>query len=62
MSLPLTKLSKVRSEKFLSQEELARESGVSQATISHAESGRKITLGNIKKLAAALGVKPEKLL
>ena len=61
MSLPIIKLKQYREAKFLSQPELAFLSGVSQATISSAENGKRITLGSIKKLAKALRVKPEML-
>lgn len=62
MSKPITKLKHYRELKFLSQVELSEISEVCQATISNAEAGGKISLGSIKKLAAALGVKPEKLI
>ena len=62
MSRPIKKLKKYREKKFMSQKELAELSKVAQPTISTAETGGKISLGSIKKLASALDVRPEQLL
>jgi len=45
----------------LSQEELAHKSGVSRTTIIKLEGGRDAWPQTVRKLAAALGVKPEDL-
>ena len=42
----------------MSQGELAAVSGLSQATVSHAMTGRAIDLGTVRKLARALTVTP----
>lgn len=62
MSKPVTKLKKIRESRFLNQAELADLAGVSRPTVITAERGGKISLGSIKALAAALCIKPEKLL
>lgn len=51
-----SKLKELRKQKKLSQEELARKSGVSRAVISGLESGRVeiTTTGTLNKLAKAL--------
>jgi transcriptional regulator with XRE-family HTH domain len=62
MSMPITKLKEIREKQFLNMAELGALSKVSTATISRAESGMRIHLGSIKRLAKALGCKPEQLL
>lgn len=57
------KIRELRIEKHLSQDELARISGVSRVTLSGLESGRikNTTSGTLLKLAEALGTTIEKL-
>lgn len=55
-------LKKIREGKFLSQQELADASGIHKVTIARLESGKATARGSsVRKLAEALGVKPEKL-
>src|SRR4028118_1433340 len=57
-------LAEVRETRMWTQVRLAREAGVSPTTISGIESGRisRPHFGTLRKLAAALGVEPERLL
>lgn len=48
--------------KGLLQQELAEQSGVTQATISRIENGGEARLGTIAKLAKGLGISREQLL
>ena len=52
------KIKEVRESKHMTQEELAKKSGISRATISAMENGveRNTTSGTLVKLAEALGV------
>ena len=62
---PITlRLQALRERRGLSQAELARRSGVSQATISRIEAGktRGVDLVTLDRLARALGVSPGSLL
>ena len=55
-------LRKLRIEAALSQRELAEASGVTQGTISRLEQGdTNVQPSTLRKLAAALGVKPKEL-
>jgi transcriptional regulator with XRE-family HTH domain len=59
----LTKLKAVRESKLMTQQELAEAAGVSPTTVSHLETGKaSAQFRTIRKLADALGVKPEELL
>lgn len=62
MSKPVTKLKQIRESKFMSMTEVAEKAKLSVQTISFAELGNKISLGSIRKIAAALKVAPERLL
>jgi transcriptional regulator with XRE-family HTH domain len=54
---------RLRTERGYSQEELAERSGLHRTYVSSLERGqRNVGLDNIKKLAAALGVKASELL
>ena len=56
------RLRSIRIEKGLSQEELAQKAGLHRTYVSSVERGeRNISLVNIAKLAAALGLKPSEL-
>ncbi len=58
----LAKLRRTREGKFLSQEDLAKKAGVSRTTVIRLESGDvSATFQTTRKLAEALGVKPEEL-
>jgi transcriptional regulator with XRE-family HTH domain len=50
-----------RVQRALHQEELAREAGVSMATLWRIETGRPATLETVRKLAKALEVTPADL-
>ncbi len=58
------KLRRLREQRSLSQEDLARESGVNVMTIHRAEKGitRRLRPSTRRKLARALGVEPQELL
>ena len=59
----MTKLKGLREERVLSQRELARMAGLVQMTVWRLENGyRDARPGTIRKIAAALGVKPKELL
>jgi transcriptional regulator with XRE-family HTH domain len=62
-SMPvLRRLRQVRERQYLSQEDLAKRSGVSRVSISKLESGRvNARFVTIRKLAAALGADPDDL-
>lgn len=63
MARMLIGLRRVRDERAISQEELAKESKVPQATISALELGkRQAQPGTLRKLADALGVEPKELM
>ena len=55
------RLRDVRHRIALSQEELAERSGVARSTIIKLEAGRDAWPSTVRKLAAALGVKPADL-
>ena len=55
------RLRDVRHRMALSQEELADKSGVARSTIIKLEAGRDAWPSTVRKLAAALGVKPADL-
>jgi transcriptional regulator with XRE-family HTH domain len=55
------RLRDVRHRLALSQEELAEASGVARSTIIKLEAGRDAWPSTVRKLAAALGVKPADL-
>ena len=56
------KLKRAREKRLMTQEELAKSTGISVTSISRIENGaHKPRFSTIKKLAAALGVEPEKL-
>lgn len=62
---PITlRLQELRDRRGLSQAELARRSGVSQATISRIEAGKTkgVDLVTLDRLSRALGVSPRSLL
>jgi len=55
------RLREVRHRLAYSQEELAEKSGVARSTIIKLEAGRQAWPATVRKLAAALGVKPADL-
>jgi transcriptional regulator with XRE-family HTH domain len=58
-----TRLRRVRRERALSQQDLVRMTGVSQATLSDLEQGkREARASTLRKLAEALGVEPKELM
>jgi transcriptional regulator with XRE-family HTH domain len=59
---PLPALKRVRLERFLSQQNLADEAGVTEATVNRIEHGQPARLSTIRKLAAALKVEPSELI
>jgi len=59
----LPRLRRLREEAVLSQEQLAKVSGVSKPTIVRIELGRSVArVSTIRKLAIALGVQPRELM
>ncbi len=56
------RLREVREEKFVTQAELSKRTGVTEATISRIETGvTQPRISTTRKLAAGLGVEPEQL-
>ena len=51
-----------RMARFLTQEELALRAGISRPTLSRAEQGKPIYWASVRRIAAALRVRPELLL
>ena len=58
----LTQLRRLREDRALSQRDLAKAAGVSQATIVHAEAGQDVRHVTVRKLATALNVEPNELI
>ena len=57
------KLRKLRRERALSQQDLERGTGISQATLSDLEQGKRgARASTLRKLAEALGVEPRELI
>jgi transcriptional regulator with XRE-family HTH domain len=57
------KLRKLRRERALSQQDIERRTGVSQATLSDLEQGKRgARASTLRKLADALGVEPRELM
>lgn len=57
------KLKRAREKRLMTQEELAKSTGISVTSISRIENGaHKPRFSTVKKLAAALGVEPERLI
>ena len=58
-----TKLRKLRRERALSQQDIERGTGISQATLSDLEQGKRgARASTLRKLAEALGVEPRELM
>lgn len=58
-TIPLLKAA--RSDRFLTQRELAEAAGVNEITIVRAEKGRRCSFSVVRKLAKALGLDPSAL-
>lgn len=59
----MTRLRDIRRRRFLTQAELSENSGLTIATISQLEHGRRRpSLWTVRRLAEGLGVRPEKLI
>lgn len=58
----LTRLRLVRERQALTQDELAAKAGVSRQTVLKIEAGLEPRPATVRKLAAALGVKPSALM
>ena len=57
------KLRKLRRERALSQQDIERATGISQATLSDLEQGKRgARASTLRKLAEALGVEPRELM
>ena len=57
------RLRRLRRERVFSQQDLVRMTGVSQATLSYLEQGkREARASTLRKLAEALGVEPKELM
>lgn len=57
-----TRLRELRLRRLLTQEDLAKKSGVGVTTIIRVEAGREGRISTLRRLAAALDVSPEELL
>jgi transcriptional regulator with XRE-family HTH domain len=62
MEVDVEKVWKLRVNQGLTQRQLARKAGISNATLSKIEHGRSARPPTLKKLADVLGVKPVDLL
>ena len=60
--LPLPYLEALRLSQALTQVELAKAAGVGRNTVLRAEAGAPVALGNVRKIAAALGISVQQLL
>jgi len=58
----LKQLRRYREEQALTQRQLSQKSGVTQATIVHAEKGGDTRPTTVRKLADALGIEPRTLI
>ncbi len=58
----LRHLRRCREERAMTQRQLSERSGVTQATIVHAEKGGDTRPTTVRKLADALGVEPKELI
>lgn len=58
----LKRLRRLREERTMTQRELAEKSGITQATIVHAEKGGDTRPSTVRQLADALGVEPRELI
>ncbi len=58
----LRQLRRYREEQAMTQRQLSHKSGVTQATIVHAEKGGDARPTTVRKLADALGVEPRALI
>jgi transcriptional regulator with XRE-family HTH domain len=61
LPVALPNLKAIRESRFLTQEQLAQEVGMSRSAIARIELGGAARLSTVPKLAKALGVKPEQL-
>ena len=58
----MTTLREIRRRRFMTQAELSEKTGLTITTISQLENGRRQpSLRTVRRLAEALGVRPEKL-
>ena len=55
------RLRSIRESRFMTQVELATAAGVHEITVTRLEAGQDAQMSTIRKLASALGVKPEEL-
>lgn len=63
MELNINEIKKLMTEKLMTQEDLRKKTGLSQATISLLLSGKRSPrLSTVGKLSKALGVKPTKII
>jgi transcriptional regulator with XRE-family HTH domain len=60
-SVALPRLRALREDKLMTQEDLARASGVSRFTVARTERGEPARYSTIRKLATALGIQPAEL-
>jgi transcriptional regulator with XRE-family HTH domain len=58
----LKRLRRIREEQTLTQRDLAQRSGITQATIVHAEKGGEVRPSTVRRLADALCVHPRELI
>ena len=60
-TVTVTRLKELRRAAFLSQAEVARRSGISEATVIRLERGGPANLATVRRLAEVLGVDPAEL-
>lgn len=54
-------LKAARSDRFMTQRELAKAAGVNEITIVRAEKGKRCSFGVVRRLATVLGLEPSAL-
>ncbi len=60
--MEVPRLRQARLDQVLTQAELAELAGVAEATVVHAEQGRKVRISTVRKLASALSLYPAELM
>ena len=60
--MELRGLRRIRQRRLLTQEELAKKSGVGVTTVIRIEAGQEARISTLRKLAAALEVTPDELI
>lgn len=62
LGVEVPRLHEWRVRRLMTQEQLAEAAGVSRFTVQRAERGERVSFGNVRKLAGALGIGADELL